>query len=197
MLTSQMMKDFNHHINESIQIKKDLYLYERTINKIIKKIYSTLKSKKKIYICGNGGSAADAQHIAAEYTVRLKINNNRRPLPFIALPSDSAYLTACGNDFGFEKIYVRALEALYSKNDLLIVLSTSGNSKNLIEAVKFAKKNNIFSIGFLGNTGGKLKSLCSTSLIINSKNTARIQETHMFLGHYICEKVEDLIFKSK
>ena len=84
------MKDFNDHINESIQIKKDLYLYERTINKIIKKIYSTLKSKKKIYICGNGGSAADAQHIAAEYTVRLKINNKRRTVTLFVLSSDSA-----------------------------------------------------------------------------------------------------------
>ena len=187
----------NDHVNENIILKKKLILQEHIINKIIKKIYKTLSSDKKVFICGNGGSAADAQHIAAEYTVRLKKNNNRKPLAVIPLSTDAPYLTACGNDFGFDKIYLRILEALSSKNDVLIILSTSGNSKNLIEAAKYAINHGISIIGFLGNDGGKLKNFCDLKLIIDSKNPARIQENHMFLGHYICEKVEELIFNIK
>ena len=185
------MKDLNDTIIESINLKKKLHKHEKLINKIIKKISSTIKKNKKIFICGNGGSAADSLHIAAEYTVRLKRSKNRIPFPVIPLSSDSPYLTACGNDYGFDKIFSRSLEALSNKDDLLLLLSTSGNSKNLIEAAKYAKKNQIFNIGFLGMAGGKLKNYCDYSLIIDSINTARIQEDHLFLGHYICEKVEE------
>ena len=148
-------------------------------------------------LCGNGGSAADAQHLAAEFTVRLRPKVNRAPLPAISLSSDTSTLTACSNDYGFKKIFLRNLQALYKKNDLLIVISTSGNSENIIEVLKFCKKKKIFTVGLLGSGGGKAKKYCAISLNVPSKITARVQEAHIFLGHYIFESVERLIIQKK
>ena len=132
--------------------------------------------------------------MAAEFVVRLKPENNRAAIPLISLSQNSSVLTACGNDYGFEKIFSRTLEALGDENDILICLSTSGNSKNILNVLKFAKQNKIKSISFLGNEGGKAKSLSDSSLIVPSKNTARIQECHLFLGHFILSEVEKNIF---
>ena len=148
-------------------------------------------------ICGNGGSAADAQHLAAEGLIRLKPNINRKPIPIISLATDTSTITACANDYTFEELFSRNLEALGSKGDTLIAISTSGNSKNIIKVLKTAKKLNINSVAFLGNNGGKSKKYTKNCLIVSSKNTARIQETHIFLGHYIISKLEERLLKYK
>jgi D-sedoheptulose 7-phosphate isomerase len=183
-------------IIESIDLHKKIFHISSDINKVIKKIYKTIKNGGKIYICGNGGSAADAQHLAAEFLIRLRPTFNRKALPVISLALDTSTITACGNDIGFDKIFARNLEALGSKKDVLIAISTSGNSKNILNVLKFAKKNKIYSVGFLGNKGGMAKKISNLNLIIPSSNTARIQEAHIFLGHYIFEQVENLLFKN-
>ena len=127
-------------IRESIDLHKKIFHISSDINKVIKKIYKTIKNGGKIYICGNGGSAADAQHLAAEFLIRLRPTFNRRALPVISLALDTSTITACGNDIGFDKIFARNLEALGSKRDMLIAISTSGNSKNILNVLKFAKK---------------------------------------------------------
>ena len=188
---------FKKAISESISLKTQLLNSAKLIDKIEKIIYETLKKKNKVLICGNGGSAADAQHLAAEFIVRLKPNLNRAPLPVIPLTLDTSSITACGNDFSFDKVFTRPFEALAKKGDLLFVLSTSGNSKNIINVLNFAKKKKIKSLAFLGFNGGKAKGLATLELIIKSTNVARIQECHMFLGHNIFDSVENKIFKKK
>jgi len=178
-------------IEESILTKRNLLSEEKKINKAIKEISKSLKKGNKILLCGNGGSAADAQHLAAEFLVRLRPHINRKPLPAISLTTDVSSITACGNDYDFNDIFSRNLEALYKPGDVLIVISTSGNSKNIINALKFCKKKKILTVGFLGNDGGEAKKLCKIPIIVNSKITARIQESHIFLGHFIFEKIED------
>jgi D-sedoheptulose 7-phosphate isomerase len=188
---------FKKAISESISLKTQLLNSAKLIDKIEKIIYETLKKKNKVLICGNGGSAADAQHLAAEFIVRLKPNLNRAPLPVIPLTLDTSSITACGNDFSFDKVFTRPFEALAKKGDLLFVLSTSGNSKNIINVLNFAKKKKIKSLAFLGFNGGKAKGLATLEIIIKSTNVARIQECHMFLGHNIFDSVENKIFKKK
>jgi D-sedoheptulose 7-phosphate isomerase len=190
---NQLLKD----INESIQIKKNLLKLESPINKAINKIFMSLKKGGKIFICGNGGSAADAQHLSAEFLVRLNPKINRRPFPMISLAMDTSTLTACGNDFNFKYIFSRNLEALGSRKDLLIAISTSGNSKNIIEVLKQSKKMKIFSIGLLGSNGGMAKKLSNLNIIVPHKKVARIQECHIFLGHFILKKVEDFLIAKK
>ena len=177
-------------LTENINLKKKLIRFEKKINQIIEKITNTLRNQGKILICGNGGSAADAQHLAAEFLIRLKPNINRQPFPVISLALDTSTITACGNDIGFDNIFSRNLEALGKKEDLLLVISTSGNSKNILKVIKKAKIKKIDSIAFLGSGGGKAKNLCDFEIIVPSRNTARIQECHIFLGHYIFEQVE-------
>lgn len=180
-------------INQKIELDKNIMNLSQEIDASIKKIYEIVKKGGKIFLCGNGGSAADAQHLAAEFLVRLKPNKNRQPFPAISLAMDTSTITACGNDYGFEYLFKRNLEALGSKKDLIIAISTSGNSKNIINVLKFAKKNKIFSIGFFGNKGGIAKKFCNLNLIVPSNNVARIQETHIFLGHFIFEQAENLL----
>ena len=186
--------NLENSILESINLQKKLIDKKKEIVESINLIYKTINLGGKIFLCGNGGSAADAQHLAAELVVRLRPNINRRGLPAIALSADTSYITACGNDYGFKNIFSRGLQALSKKNDLLIVISTSGKSENIIEALKYSKKNKIKSIGLLGKGGGRAKNLCDTKIIIPSNSTARIQEMHIFLGHFIFERVENLIF---
>ena len=184
-------------IKEKILLQKKILTPKNVIilDKIIKKFYDTIKKNKKIMVCGNGGSAADAQHLAAEYIVRLNPKKNRRPLPMISLALDTSTITACGNDYSFNNIFSRSLEAIGNKGDLLLVISTSGMSKNILEVLKKAKKQKIFSISLLGNNGGKAKNLSDISFIIPNKNTARIQEMHIFIGHFVLNSVEKKIFK--
>lgn len=181
-------------INDNIKLKLQLSNLKSDIDKSINIICESLKNKGKIIFCGNGGSAADAQHLVAELLIRLKPTKNRKSLPAISLALDTSTLTACGNDYNFDYIFSRPLESLGNKEDVLIAISTSGNSKNIINVLKVAKKKGIKSIGFLGNSGGKSKKLCNISLVVPSKETARIQECHIFLGHHILEMVENKIF---
>jgi D-sedoheptulose 7-phosphate isomerase len=178
-------------ISENIRIKRNLIKNFEIIKKIKNKILYCLNNSGKVFLCGNGGSAADAQHLAAEFMVRLRPKINRNPYPVISLALDTSTLTACSNDYGYKKIFSRPLNALASEKDVLIVLSTSGKSENIIEALKLAKNKKIMSIGFLGCGGGKSKSLCNLKYVVPSNNVARIQETHIFLGHLIFEMVED------
>jgi D-sedoheptulose 7-phosphate isomerase len=185
-------------IIEKNRINLELLKLEIKLKKIIKIIYKKLSNNGKILLCGNGGSAADAQHLAAEFLIRLRPNINRHPIPAISLATDTSTLTACGNDYDFKYIFSRNLDALGNKGkDVLIAISTSGNSQNIIEALKTAKKNKITSIGLFGKTGGKAMKYCDLPINIPSDNTARIQESHIFIGHYIFERVEDLILQKR
>tara|TARA_A100001015_G_C14989337_1_gene713120 strand:- start:1280 stop:1864 length:585 start_codon:yes stop_codon:yes gene_type:complete len=190
-----LQKSFIQSIEENILLKKKLVSYSNEVNQIIEIIHKTLKEKNKILICGNGGSAADAQHLSAEFLVRLRPKVNRKPLPIISLALDSSTITACGNDYSFDDLFARNFEALAKKGDLLFCISTSGNSKNILKVLKKAKDMKINSVSFLGNKGGKAKKLSNFNLIIPHSNTARIQEAHIFLGHFILESVEKIIFK--
>jgi D-sedoheptulose 7-phosphate isomerase len=182
-------------IDETIQTKNSLIDLEKDIKKTIQVIYKSISNKGKIFFCGNGGSAADAQHLAAELLIRLRPKVNRNPIPSICLTMDTSTLTACGNDYDFNKIFSRPFEALANKKDILFIISTSGNSKNILEVLKVAKKKNILSIGLLGSKGGLAKKFCNISIIVKSNIVARIQESHIFLGHFILENVENLLIK--
>lgn len=188
---------FKSFLEEDIKITKSLFQLEYKINQAIALIYSTIKKKNKIYICGNGGSAADAQHLAAEFLVRLRPKINRKPIPLISLMQDSSTFSACSNDYDFKYIFSRNLEAMANKNDMLICLSTSGNSKNIIEVLKYAKKRKIKSISFLGKKGRKCKGISDLEILIPSDITSKIQECHLMLGHFILEKVEDRLLNEK
>lgn len=148
----------------------------------------------KILIAGNGGSAADASHFAAEMLVRLSSERNRQSLPAIALSADAAVLTATGNDFGFENIFARQVEGLGQKGDMLLVISTSGNSANLLKAVKAARERGVLTVGLLGGNGGKLVGMVERPLIVPHVSTQRIQEEHIFIIHLLVELVESDLF---
>ena len=193
------MKKNNQFLNdifESIEVKRKLIKLDKEVFLSIQKIFFTIKNGGKIFICGNGGSAADAQHLSAEFLVRLNPEVNRKPLPVVSLAMDTSTLTACGNDYGFNYIFSRNLEALGCKKDLLIIISTSGNSNNILEVLKKSRKMKIFSISLLGNKGGLAKKLSNLNIIVPETKIARIQECHIFLGHYIFEEVEKLILKN-
>ena len=149
----------------------------------------TLKTEHKILLCGNGGSAADAQHIAAELTGRYKCE--RKGLPAIALTTDTSALTAIGNDYGYEFVFSRQVEALASKGDLLIGISTSGNSQNVINALKKAKEIGCRTVGLSGKGGGKMSEYCDLNIVIPSDDTARIQEMHIMIGHILCQLIDN------
>jgi D-sedoheptulose 7-phosphate isomerase len=188
--------NFKKSINDKKVLLDSLLDSEKSIIKIINKITIALKKKGKILFCGNGGSASDSQHLATEFLVRLRPKINRSAIPALALSLDSTYLTACANDFGYNYVFSRSLESFGNKNDILVVISTSGNSKNIIEVLKKAKKMGIFTIGLFGKNGGAAKKHCNFPLIVKSQSVARIQEVHIFLGHIILESVENNLIKS-
>lgn len=148
----------------------------------------TLQNGRKILLCGNGGSAADAQHIAAELTGRYK--TERRGLPAIALTTDTSALTAIANDFGYDKVFSRQVEALANQGDLLIGISTSGNSANIVLALEQARAIGCTTLGLTGNSGGKMNALCDINLVVPSNNTPRIQEMHILFGHILCQIID-------
>ena len=148
----------------------------------------SLRTGGTVYWCGNGGSAADAQHMAAELVGRFE--RDRPGYASMALSTDTSILTSVGNDYGFDHIFSRQLEGLGRKGDVLMALSTSGNSPNVIQAVELAKQKEIVSIGLLGRDGGKLKPMCDLSIIVPVTNTARIQEMHCLIGHILCDQIE-------
>lgn len=157
-------------------------------------IVPCFQNGNKVLLCGNGGSAADAQHIATEFVIRLSPGKNRPALPAIALTTDSSYLTAGSNDLGYENVFSRAVEAFGNKGDVLIAISTSGNSPNIINAVRQATSRQLITIGLLGGTGGKLLPLCTHAITIPTTDTQRIQEGHITAAHIICQLVEKRMF---
>jgi len=163
------------------------------IERIIELMIEAIKSKKKILIMGNGGSAADAQHLVAELVGRFKLE--RKAIPAIALTTNTSTLTAIGNDYSFDKIFGRQIEALAEQGDIVLGLSTSGLSENLIYAFKIAKDLGATTIGFLGKDGGKVKDIVDISILIPSNNTPRIQEAHITIGHIVCEEIEKRLNK--
>ncbi len=182
-------------LKESAEVKiKTIESCKAEILVAVQNLVDAYKNGKKLLLCGNGGSAADCQHIAAEFVIRLTAQVNRPSLPAIALTTDTSNLSAGGNDLGWEFTYSRILEGLGNKGDVLIAISTSGNSPNIIRAVEQAKTKNIYVIGFLGGNGGKLKDLVDLPIVIPSAITARIQETHITIGHIICDLVEKELF---
>ena len=192
-----LKKILRSQIDDTCFVKKNLIAIEKDIFIAIEKMYKKLNSGGKLIFCGNGGSAADAQHLAAEFLVRLRPNVNRRPFSALSLAQDTSTITAYSNDYRYEDGYARCLEGLGRKNkDVLIAITTSGNSKNIINVLKIANKMNIFTIGLLGNSGGKALKYCKLPLVVKSSNTARIQESHIFLGHFILEQVENILIKN-
>lgn len=152
------------------------------------RIAQALRAGGKLLLCGNGGSAADAQHIAAELTGRFI--QERRPLAAVALTTDTSALTCIGNDYSFDDIFARQLQAIARSGDVLLAISTSGNSRNVIRAVEVARSEGVISIGLLGRDGGALRALCDLSLVVPSTVTARIQESHILIGHTLCGLIE-------
>ena len=185
MLENEIISIFE----ESANLKKEfVYEYAEDIVNLGILIGKRLKLGNKLLICGNGGSAADSQHFAAEVVGRFE--KERKGFSAIALTTDTSALTAIGNDYGFDKVFSRQVEALGQKGDILIGISTSGNSKNVIEAVKVAKGLGIFIVGLLGKDGGQLKDLVDKAFIARSNNTARIQEVHITFIHAICRVLD-------
>lgn len=170
---------------ESSRLKKEFVEeYAEDIVNLGILIGRRLKMGYKVLICGNGGSAADSQHFAAEIVGRFE--KEKRGFPAIALTTDTSILTAIGNDYGFDMVFAKQVEALGRKGDILIGISTSGNSKNIVEAVKVAKEIGMFTVGFLGKDGGKLKDMVDKAFVVRSGSTARVQEVHLTLEHSIC-----------
>jgi len=181
------------NFEESINLKKRFAeRYTDTLLVAARVIADSFSSGHKLLIFGNGGSAADAQHIAAEFVNRFTIE--RKPLPAIALTTDSSVLTSIGNDYHFDDIFSKQIRALGNRGDVAWGISTSGNSKNVIEAIKVAKDMELYTIALTGGNGGELIRWADLSLIAESYTTARIQETHITAGHIICELVERLLF---
>jgi D-sedoheptulose 7-phosphate isomerase len=182
-------------IQESVDLKNKVK--EELSEKIVEVSHALalcIKDGGKLLLCGNGGSAADAQHFAGELVVRLSSDYTRSALPAITLSSNDYVLTACANDFGFEQVFSRQIEALGKPEDILLCISTSGNSPNLLVAAEKAKKKKMKTVGLLGRDGGGLKNLSDLSIIVPSDNTPRIQEIHIFICHIICELIEKELF---
>ena len=158
-------------------------------------IAESISKKGKLLICGNGGSAADAQHLAAEFLIRLTSDVNRDSIPALSLAQDTSTLTACINDYGSDDIFKRVFSALSSDGDVLLAITTSGNSKNIIETLKLANERGIYSLGFLGGDGGEAFKYCNTAFIVPDKVTARIQESHITAGHALLQYVEDKLLE--
>lgn len=185
-------------IKSSINTKERLLADENILSEIkeVAQIcVETLKSGGKILLCGNGGSASDAQHIAAELSGRFEFD--RPPLYAEALHVNTSYVTAVANDYSFDVVYSRMLEAAGRKNDVLIGLSTSGNSKNVVKAFEKGKEIGMHCLGLSGRDGGKMQNVCDINIIVPSDNTARIQEAHILIGHIICQIIENEMFPNK
>jgi len=184
-----MKKTIEKIFSESIATKQEtLKLNAESIENAAVVIKNALKDNRKLILFGNGGSAADSQHIAAEFIGRFQ--KERKAYAAIALTTDSSVITSIGNDYGFESIFSRQIEGLGQKGDVAIGISTSGNSKNVIAGIKAAKSAGLKTISLTGNNGGALARLSDINIDVPSKNTARIQETHICVGHIICELVE-------
>lgn len=184
-------KFFSDSLKESSELKLNIEkICKDDTLKAVAVIAHAYRNGKKMLLCGNGGSAADCQHIATELMIRLNHDIKRPALAAIALTTDSSNLTAGGNDIGFENVFARNVEGLGNEGDILLAISTSGNSPNVVKAVEKAHEKKMFVVGFLGSSGGKLKDKVDLPIIVPSASTQRIQEGHITIAHIICELVE-------
>lgn len=189
------MQNIKNIIQASIDVKQKVLTNEELlsiIEKVVAVISLSLKNDGRIYFCGNGGSAADAQHLAAEFSGRFY--TDRKALPAEALHCNTSYLTAVANDYSYDLVYARLLDGIGNKGDVLVGLSTSGNSANIVKAFEVAKEKEIITVAFTGLTGGTMKALSNYLLNVPSTDTPRIQESHIMIGHIICQLVEEKIF---
>lgn len=194
----KILKKIKKDINENIQVKKRIL--KENLTQIVNAseiCINSLNNGGKLIFCGNGGSASDAHHLATELLVRLRPKVNRKPIAAISLNLDTTSLTACGNDYSYDVYLARMLEALGKKDDILISISTSGNSKNILKVIKKANQLKIKTISLLGKNGGAAKKLSKDNIIINSNSTARIQEAHICIGHILMELIEDSVIHSR
>ena len=184
-----MKELINKHIQEHNDVLESISQLDESIEKVANIFISCLEKDGAIFWCGNGGSASDSQHLAGELVGRFV--DERKPLKSISLTADSAVMTCIVNDYGYEYIFSRQVEALGSKGDVLVGITTSGNSKNVLKAFEVAKDKGVTTIGLLGKGGGVAKDIVDESIIISSNSTARIQEMHILIGHILCEIIED------
>ena len=191
-----MQPKIKNIISESIAVKNKLLADDKliqTTKTIVEVLVKAFKNGNRVYFCGNGGSAADAQHLAAEFSGRFY--TDREALPAEALHCNTSYLTAVANDYSYDAIYARLIKGIAHKGDVLIGLSTSGNSRNIIKAFETAREKGVVTVGLTGETGGNMKPLSDYLLNVPSTDTPRIQESHILLGHIICQLVEEEYFK--
>lgn len=190
-----MMDKIKHIISQSIAVKTRILENEQllaTLRQVATGMVTALQNGNRIWFCGNGGSAADAQHLAAEFSGRFYID--RKALPAEALHCNTSYLTAVANDYSYDVVYARLIEGVGQQGDYLVGLSTSGNSGNIIKAFEAARAKGIITVGFTGETGGKMKPLSNYLINVPSTDTPRIQESHIMAGHIICQLVEEQYF---
>jgi D-sedoheptulose 7-phosphate isomerase len=190
-----MIETIRSAIQGSIDVKTGILGDEAMLSateKVVDLIVDAFRSNNRVFFCGNGGSAADAQHLAAELSGRFY--KNRQALPAEALHCNTSYLTAVANDYGYDVIYARLVEGICIKGDVLLGLSTSGNSPNIVKAFESARKKGVVTVGFTGSAGGTLKSLSDYLFNVPSNDTPRIQESHIMIGHIICQLVEERYF---
>lgn len=189
------MQTIKNIIQSSIDVKQQVLQDEELlaiVGKVVDAMTTALNKGGRIYFCGNGGSAADAQHLAAEFSGRFY--TDRKALPAEALHCNTSYMTAVANDYSYDVIYARLIDGIGNKGDVLVGLSTSGNSSNIVKAFETAKEKGITTVGFTGLSGGAMKSLSDYLINVPSTDTPRIQESHIMLGHIICQLVEERIF---
>ncbi|MEE3744962.1 D-sedoheptulose 7-phosphate isomerase [Campylobacter porcelli] len=182
------MSIFSDELKSHLEVANSILSIDEYVMKVANIIIDTLKNGNKIIICGNGGSAADAQHFAAELTGRYK--SERASLGAIALTTDTSALTAIGNDYGYDMVFSRQLGGVGRAGDLLVAISTSGNSKNVLNATQVARENGIKSVGLSGKGGGAMNDMCDINIVVPSDDTARIQEMHILIIHTICQAVD-------
>ena len=181
-------------VKESQRVKEDFIRKNTSILiDLAEYISKAFKNDKKLMLCGNGGSAADAQHIAAEFVNRFQLD--RHPLPAMALTTDTSIITSVANDYGYEEVFSKQIQALGVEGDILLAISTSGNSKNILSAIRTAKEKHLYTVGLIGGDGGEMVTLVDLSLVVKSKQTPRVQEAHILTGHIICELVEYILFQ--
>jgi D-sedoheptulose 7-phosphate isomerase len=194
-LINRPMEKIKNIIQSSIDVKQRVIQNQElltTVIKVVDVITTSLKNGGRIYFCGNGGSAADAQHLAAEFSGRFY--TDRKALPAEALHCNTSYLTAVANDYSYDVVYARLIDGIGSKGDVLVGLSTSGNSGNIVKAFEVAKQKGMTTVGFTGAGGGTMKNLSDHLINIPSNDTPRIQESHIMIGHIICQLVEETYF---
>lgn len=181
--------------DDALELRRRVIEEQSTaISALASRIAAVIGASKKILVCGNGGSAADSSHFVTELVVRLSASRNRTALPALSLAADPSVITAAGNDYGYERIFSRQVEALGSKGDMLLALSTSGNSENVVQAVQTATKQGLLTGALLGGAGGALKDMVENTVIVPSESTQRIQEEHKFIIHMLVELVESDLF---